>query len=103
MTKRDWMLKYAPNGYYYTKTRIPFEVLDNAVFPADIVRLEVDRLEQKLVRDYRAIPRKADTLTLLTVYPKQIGESLGRLDPLVPRHGIEIEIRQPRMSDPYLT
>jgi hypothetical protein len=75
------------------KTRLPFSVLDNAVSPADIIKIEMDRLEQKLDREYGIIARKPGRLTKVSVYPKQAGESINCLDPLVPREGIEIEIR----------
>lgn len=37
--------------------------------------------------------------TRVTVYPKDVGENLNHLDPLKPRFGIEIEIRQPMPKD----
>lgn len=38
---------------------------------------------------------ESDVFTRLTVYPKQTGENLNHLDPLVPRFGVEIEMRYP--------
>jgi hypothetical protein len=94
MTDREWMLKYAPHGYRYMKNRIPFEVLDMAVSPSDILSIEIDHLHRKMERETEG-GFEAAVFTRVSVYPKQVGESLNHLDPLLPRLGIEIEIRQP--------
>jgi hypothetical protein len=94
MTDREWMLEYAPHGYRYMKNRIPFDVLDMAVCPAEIIAIEMDRLHLKMQREIEG-RFEPSVFTKLTIYPKQTGESLNHLDPLLPRFGIEIEIRQP--------
>lgn len=94
MKDHDWKLEYAPHGYRYAKTRIPFETLERAAFPSDVLTHELDHLRHKLETevDGRFQP---SVFTKVTVYPKDIGESLNHLDPFRPRFGIEIELRQP--------
>jgi hypothetical protein len=94
MTDREWMLQYAPHGYRYMRNRIPFDVLDMAASPSDILLIEIDNLHRKMEREIEG-RLKAAVFTRVSVYPKQVGESLNHLDPLLPRLGIEIEIRQP--------
>ena len=94
MSDREWMLQWAPNGDRYMKKQISFETLDRAVFPAGILSIEMDHLRRKMEREIDG-RFQAEIYTRITVYPKQVGESLNHLDPLLPRFGIEIEIRQP--------
>src|SRR5690242_20000555 len=51
MSDREWMLKYAPHGYRYMRTRLTFETLDRAVCPAGILTIELDRLKRKMERE----------------------------------------------------
>lgn len=94
MKESDWLLKYAPYGYRYMKSRVSFDTLEFAEFPSAVLMHEMARLRLKLEReiDGRYSPT---AFTRVTVYPKDIGESINHLDPLLPRFGIEIELRQP--------
>ncbi len=94
LTMREWMLQYAPYGYRYVKTRIPYESLEFARMPADLLSIEIEQLRYKLERSAEG-RFQGPVATFLTVYPKDIGETLNHLDPLRPRFGIEIEMRQP--------
>jgi hypothetical protein len=93
MTELDWRKRYAPLGYRYAKTRISFETLERARNPAGVLSVEIDRLRDKLEREVEG-RFNASVFTRLTVFPKDIGETLNHLDPLRPRFGIEIEMRQ---------
>ena len=76
------------------RTWISFETLTFAESPAEVLELALDRLQFKMEHEIegRFLPI---VFTRITVYPKDVGESLNHLDPLLPRLGIEIELRQP--------
>jgi hypothetical protein len=94
MTDREWMLQYAPNGYRYMRSHVTFETLEMAICPAGIIAIEMDHLHRKMEREIEG-RFESTVFTRVSIYPKQVGESLNHLDPLLPRLGIEIEIRQP--------
>lgn len=94
MTEYQWRLEYAPNGYRFAKTRITFEALDRERFLADRLAFEVDSLRRQMEQEIDG-RFYASVFTRVTIYPKDVGESLNHLDPLRPRFGIEIEMRQP--------
>lgn len=100
MSKKDydWRVTFAPNGYAVVKERLSFETLERAYFPKDLMEIVLDRMQRKLLHDYPALFDRFHlplAHTRISVYPKDIGESINHLDPLKPRFGIEIEIRQP--------
>lgn len=94
MKEFDWKLQYAPHGYRYMRTWISFETLTFAKSPAEVLKLTLERLQFKMEHEIegRFLPI---VFTRITVYPKDVGESLNHLDPLLPRLGIEVELRQP--------
>ena len=95
----EWRKRYAPHGYSYVRRRIDFETLDRAFFPSNVL---VETVEEMVVRIARETPYFYDPSlahTRLSIYPKDIGEDINHLDPLKPRFGIEIEIRQPVLED----
>jgi hypothetical protein len=93
LKEHEWKLRYTPHGYRYARSRISFETLGRARFPADILALELDRLVSKMEHDVEGA-FYASVFTRLSVFPKDTGETLNHLDPLTPRFGIEIEVRQ---------
>lgn len=90
----EWRKRYAPHGYQYVKHRIDFETLRRNS-PSDVVIRTMEYMERKMLKDcpYFYDPKLAQTR--VSVYPKEVGENVTHLDPLKPRFGIEIEIRQP--------
>lgn len=95
----DWRLRYAPHGYTYVRHHVSFVTLEYAQFPSDVIEIEMEQMRAKIAKD---CPYFYDPLlahTRITVYPKDVGESINHLDPLKPRFGIEIEIRQPLPAD----
>jgi len=95
----EWRKTYAPNGYAYVRERISFGTLERAYYPSAILEVALEHMERKLLKEcpYFYDPRLAHTR--LSVFPKDIGENINHLDPLKPRFGIEIEIRQPLPPD----
>lgn len=91
----EWRILYAPHGYAYVKERITFEVLERAYDPSDVWERVVDRMQYKLSKDCPYFYDPSLAHTRVSVFPKDIGESVNHFDPLKPRFGIEIEIRQP--------
>lgn len=98
MNDMEWRKRYAPHGYAYVKRRIDFEMLDRYP-PAGFLQLTVGQMFERLAKDcpYFFAPSLAQTR--VSVYPRDIGEDINHLDPLKPRFGIEIEIRQPMPED----
>lgn len=94
----EWRKQFAPHGYAYVKRRIDFETLDR-YSPSSVLQVTVEQMREKLARDCPYFYAPSLAQTRLSVYPKDIGESLNHLDPLKPRFGIEIEIRQPMPED----
>jgi len=95
----EWRIRYAPHGYHYMKRRIDFETLEEVRFASHVLSTAI---EEMLVRISKECPYFYDpslAQTRLSVYPKDVGEDLNHLDPLRPRLGIEIEIRQPMPED----
>src|SRR5688572_3502607 len=95
----DWRLRYAPHGYQYAKHRITFDTLHYAHDPSVVIHHCMDRLLTQVSRQTGDVT-ESDVFTRITVYPKQTGETLNHLDPLVPRFGIEVEIRYPTEPRP---
>lgn len=96
MSSREWAIKYAPFGYAYYKCRLSFETLERAVFPSQIMEIEMDRLRRGLAREAPDFDER-HVFTFISIWPKEIGENVNHLDPLKPRMGIEIEIRYPTL------
>jgi len=94
MKEMEWRLQYAPKGYHVVKEHICFETIERARIPSYVIENCVDRLLRMLSREVGDVSA-TDVFTRLTVFPKQIGENVNHLDPLVPRFGIEIEARFP--------
>lgn len=96
---RRWRMHFAPRGFLYRSMRIPFEMFD----PSDEVHrlmffdtLAMMRRELKaamLAEEARC--DDSTIVTLISVYPKDVGECLSHLDPLGIRLGIQIEMRFP--------
>lgn len=94
----EWRKRFAPNGYHVVRQRLTFEAVERAYCPRDVLDAVVDRLQKMLSRALAENARSYDPRareTRITVWPKEIGESVNHLDPLKPRFGIEIELRQP--------
>jgi hypothetical protein len=91
----EWRKRFAPNGYAYVKQRVSFETVERAYSPKDVFDYTLESMHRKLAKDcpYFFDPLLAQTR--ITVFPKETGETINHLDPLKPRFGIEIEIRQP--------
>lgn len=90
----DWRKRYAPHGYAYVKRRLDFATLDFARFPSGVLQVTVEEMQRKLGDDCSYF-NPATAHTRVSVYPIEVGENLNHLDPLKPRLGLEIEIRQP--------
>lgn len=99
MGKQDfnWRLRYAPNGYHFLRQRITFETLERAWSSRELIALTVERMEQKVYLAAREDCAAFSPHTFISVYPKHVGENLNCLDPLVPRFGVEIEVRLPAL------
>lgn len=91
----DWRVRYAPHGYAYVKHRIGFDTLHFARLPSVVIRHAMEDTQLKLAKDCPYFYDGRLAQTRVSVFPKEVGESLNHLDPLKPRFGIEIEIRQP--------
>jgi hypothetical protein len=95
----DWRKKFAPNGYAWVRERVSFETLGQSRFPKDVLSLTMERMEHKLLKDCPYFFAPSAAHTRISVFPKDVGETVNHLDPLKPRFGIEIEIRQPMPPD----
>lgn len=95
----EWRQRFAPNGYAYVKERLSFETLERAVFPVNVFIVTLDNMRRKLSKDCPFFFDASLAHTRISVFPKDIGENINHLDPLKPRFGIEIEIRQPMPPD----
>lgn len=95
----DWRKRFAPHGYAYIRRRIDFVTLDFARFPSYVIQYTIEEMLTKLAKDCPYFYDPSLAHTRLSVYPKEVGETINHLDPLKPRFGIEIEIRQPMPED----
>lgn len=95
----DWRLQFAPNGYAYVKERISFETLERAYFPKEVWEVALENMQRKLSKNCPFFFDPSLAHTQISVFPKEVGENINHLDPLKPRFGIEIEIRQPLPPD----
>jgi hypothetical protein len=95
----EWRKRYAPHGYAFVRERLSFDSLEYAYDPASRLQVAMEAMYRKLAK---ACPWFFDPLlaeTRVSVFPKDVGESVNHLDPLMPRFGIEIEVRQPLPAD----
>lgn len=96
--KRDWHLKFAPQGYRWTSRRISFETIEEY---CDVLKSAPinHALESMLYELQQKVPAdvQVDKLvhTFITVYPLRTGENMNCLDPLNYRLGIQIDLRLP--------
>ncbi len=88
----DWRKEFAPNGYYGVKERLAFETIEHS---RSVISLAIDRMERMIETKCQYFFDPAKRVIRITVWPTDIGEDVNHLDPLRPRFGLEIEMRQP--------
>lgn len=104
-----WRIQYAPFGYIFATRAIDFIELelknDTRWLIAWTIQYLHDSLRQRLYKVGSINSLYYDegrSFTRISVYPKQVGESLNTLDPLRLRMGIDIEVRWPVDSEAEL-
>lgn len=98
MKEMEWRRRYAPRGYAWRSLRFDFVTLEASYDLADLISYHVDVMIETMecLARQRDMPFAAgDVFTRISVWPKEVGEHLNQLDPLVGRLGIVIEIRFP--------
>lgn len=99
MEESAWRVQYAPHGFIYSTRQIDFMQLEEFYDIKELIAHEIqclhDILKARLLRAFVSEYDEARAFTRISVFPKQIGESLNHLDRLGLRMGIEIEIRWP--------
>lgn len=99
MKEFDWRVKYAPHGYSRIQNRITFHALQSAYSPSGFLRLTIEWMRLRMIKECPYFFDGREAQTFITVWPRDVGEDLNHLDPLKPRLGLEIEIRQPMSED----
>lgn len=91
----EWRERFAPNGYWAVRQHVSMETLESAQASREILPFVLEDMALKLEKDCPYLYDPSTRTTLLTVWPKDVGEDVNHLDPLRPRLAIEIELRQP--------